>query len=237
MKYTNRLGLPDSIYNAITGLHSDYDRGLSDITVTELLGPPQIRRLRAEYDDELTADIADEGFILLGSAVHKLLETSERKAETEQRHYVTINGVKIGGQFDRYLFDGSGLLQDYKVMSVWEKIFGFKAEKAQQLNVLAYILNHNSKAVSKLEVVAIYRDWQKSKAGDGKYPEAQMEVVPIELWSDAEQLKFIKERLLAHANPSAECTQDERWKGNVRCKSYCPVRDYCLQFAKLKEEK
>ncbi len=235
MKYTNRLNLPESIVNAVTD--RDYDRGESDITVTELLGPPQIRRLRAEHDDELTVDVADQGYILFGSAVHKILEKAERTAETEARYYVTVNGVKIGGQFDRYLFQSDGLLQDYKVMSVWEKIFGFKAGKSQQLNVLAYILNHNSKSVSRLEVVALYRDWQKSKAGDGKYPEQQMEIVPMELWSDAEQLKFIQERLQAHANPSAECTQDERWKGNLRCKNYCPVKDYCYQWAKLKEEK
>jgi hypothetical protein len=84
-------------------------------------------------------------------------------------------------------------------------------------------------------VVALYRDWQKSKAGDGKYPAQQMEIVPIELWSDAEQLKFIKERLMAHANPSSECTQDERWKNNVRCKSYCPVSQWCPQFAALEK--
>jgi len=235
MKYTNRLNLPDSIVHAVTD--NDYDRGESDITVTELLGPPQIRRLRAEHDDELTGDVADQGYLLLGSAVHKILEKAERTAETEKRYYVTVDGVKIGGQFDRYLFDSSGLLQDYKVMSVWEKIFGFKAEKTQQLNLLAYILNHNSKSVSRLEVVALYRDWSKSKAGDGKYPEQQMEIVPIELWSEADQLKFIRERVAAHANPNAECTQDERWKNNVRCKSYCQVRDFCPQFAKLKELK
>lgn len=234
MHYTNRLNLPDSIVNAI--VDHDYDRGQSDITVTELLGPPQIRRLRTEHDAELTEDVADCGYRLLGSAVHKLLEKSESKAEVEARLYVTIDGVKIGGQFDRYLFETDGLLQDYKVMSVWEKIFGFRIEKEQQLNVLAYILNHNSKHVSKLEVVALYRDWQKSKAGDGKYPFTQMEVVDIDLWTDAEQLKFIRERLSAHANPSAECTQDERWKGNTRCKNYCIVRDFCPQFAALEKK-
>jgi hypothetical protein len=96
VKYTNSLNLPQAIVNAIT--EHDYDRGESDITVTELLGPPQIRRLRIEHDDEITVDVADQGFILLGSSVHKILEHAETSAETEKRLYVTVNGVKRVGE-------------------------------------------------------------------------------------------------------------------------------------------
>ena len=51
MKLTNKFNLPEPIVNAVN--NTGYTPGSSDITVTQLIQPPLIRKLRIEHDDEM----------------------------------------------------------------------------------------------------------------------------------------------------------------------------------------
>jgi hypothetical protein len=282
MQYTNKLKLPQAIYDAI--VNDEYDRGESDITVTQLIQPVQMTKLQMQYKDQLVEDIADNIYALMGKSIHYILEKAESIMPVEKRLYVDIDGIKLGGQLDRLALiskDGgfSGKVQDYKIASVWEYIHGLNKEKEEQLNCLAYILNQNNYPVSELEIVMIFRDWQKSKAKyDKDYPQQQIAIINIPLWPEGKQKNFIEHKIfLFNSKNMFECTDNDRWatndvyavknskqkkalklfdnyedaadyvsanvkadsietrKGeNKRCDSYCNVKDFCPQYAKIR---
>jgi hypothetical protein len=282
MQYTNKLKLPQAIYDAI--VNDEYDRGESDITVTQLIQPVQMTKLQMEYEDKLVEDIADNIYALMGKSIHYILEKAESIMPVEKRLYIDIDGVKLGGQLDRLALiskDGgfSGKVQDYKIASVWEYIHGLNKEKEEQLNCLAYILNQNNYPVSELEIIMIFRDWQKSKAKyDKDYPQQQIAIINISLWPIDNQKAFIEHKIMHFQSDYIfGCTDNDKWatndvyavknnkqkkalklfsnyedaadyvsanvkadsietrKGeNKRCDSYCNVKDFCPQYAKLR---
>lgn len=213
VKLTNKAGLPGAIIEAIK--NDDYTPGESDISVTQLINPPRIRVLKKRHSDEIVEDASNMIFALLGTAVHAILERSEPTALVENRLYLDIDGWKLGGQYDRMSIR-QVTLQDYKVCSVWESIYGIKPDRIAQLNVLKYIAMHNGhNNLKKLEVVAIFRDWQKSKAKyDKKYPQHQVQRIPVEVWDREKTLTYVKERINTHRMAESvlpECTKEERW--------------------------
>lgn len=207
---TNNSGLPIAIVNAIK--NAEYDRGLSDITVTQLIAPPRKVALETQYKDEIEEDVADLIFALLGSAVHYILEKANLEGLVEERLYADVKGWKVGGQVDHLSKDG--ILTDYKVMSVWEAKHGLKDEKEQQLNLLAELARENGYAVNGLQIVSIYRDWSKSKARYGDHPKEQIEVHNITLWGEKQAKEFMNDRVSAHQKARMilpECSDSERW--------------------------
>jgi hypothetical protein len=76
--YTNNLGLPKAMFDALT-LDNHVSQG-SDFGVTTLLSPPRLQALLAEHRHEIEEDAADRVWLLFGSAVHIVLE---RAAEAD----------------------------------------------------------------------------------------------------------------------------------------------------------
>lgn len=250
MKLTNKLGLPDALVKAVA--HDDYVRGDADYTVTQLLQPPRITELTRQHWDEIEEDVSDRIWALLGTVVHGILERAETVASVEERWVaqVKVNNIKgkageghyiysVSGKFDRFLMFPNGLLQEYKVCSVWEGIFGLKKDREQQLNMLAWLARENEHEIKKLEVVAIYRDWSKGKAREGgNYPQRQVQTIPVALWEPSRTEAFIAERIRLHEAAKVElpeCTDEERWaadytyavmkQGNKRAVRVLPTED------------
>ena len=215
MQLTNRLNLPAPILRAI---HNDkYDRGDSDITVTELIGPAQIRHLKKKHAAELTEDAADRVWSMLGSAMHSVLEDiakGDPNLVAEKRLYVDMGvdetSVMLGGQFDIYDRELHELT-DYKVTSVWNALG--KQEWEEQLNVLAFLLAINNYGKPRsLRVIAILRDWQKRMANTGEYPRCQVVNIEVKQWPDGAASEYIIKRLREHLqDPPPPCTDEERW--------------------------
>jgi hypothetical protein len=216
MKYTNKFNLPESIAQAI--INDDYNSGKSDITVTQIISPVQQVRLQKQYADQLQEDISENIYALIGKAIHYILEKAENTMPVEKRLFTEINGWKISGQFDRLALitqDGgfSGIIQDYKIVSIWEFIYGLNPERETQLNLLAYLLILNNYKVSKLQIVMIFRDWQKSKAMyDKDYPQQQIGIINVPLWPIEKMEAYLESRIkLFQSENIPECTQEERW--------------------------
>ena len=101
MKITNKAGLPEAIVQAVRA--DPYDKGAARFSVTELIGPPIIRLLHQQHDDEVEEDAADRIWSLFGSAVHGILE---RAASSEiggkiyegKNHAEAILKAKADGQ-------------------------------------------------------------------------------------------------------------------------------------------
>lgn len=208
---TNKLGLPAPIVRAVE--RDPYDRGRSDFTVTQLCGPPRLRVLRKRHAAEITEDVSDRIYSLVGQSVHTILERAAMEgALAEKRLYMTVDGLAIGGQLDHYLFV-DGTLSDYKVTSQWTDLA--KPDWGMQLNFLALLLHDNGYDVRKLEIAAIFRDWSKTRAKtDPGYPQLPVALAPFPLWSPVEALDKLKERIAIHLAAEAvlpDCTDEERW--------------------------
>lgn len=212
MELTNNYHLPEPVINAI--LNDLYDPGESDITVTQLIDAPRIRLLTRKHYDELKEDAIDRLWILLGQAVHQILERANETGVVEERLYIDLRGWKVGGQFDRLaLVDNT--LQDYKITSAWTAITGPKSEWEKQLNCLAVLAREAGYEVDKLEIFALYRDWSKMKMMQSdNYPRHMAESIPIPMWEHRDGLAYMKERIEIHKAAELDlpdCTHAERW--------------------------
>ena len=227
MKYTNKHNIPDEVIRALK--NDNYSKGDADISATGLLQPPQIRILNNEHEDEITTDVSDRIWILLGTSVHNILEKANEgnpDVLTEQRIYATVDGFKISGQTDTISLKEK-ILKDFKVTSAWSVISARKDGKpewAQQLNIYAWLYKQNNdEDIKQLQIIAICRDWNKNQMlrSGGDYPKSPVAVIPVNLWTEEEQLEFIRERIQLHKQSDLmfefngtipPCTAQERWK-------------------------
>jgi hypothetical protein len=211
---TNRLGLPSSLVKAVT--NDKYHRGDAHISVTSLIGPARKRYLEQLHAEEITEDVAERIWALMGQIAHGILERADDQAWCEERLFIERFGWRISGQFDRYLLEEDGRLQDYKLTSTYAIRDGVKPEWTAQENVYALMLREHGYRVTSLDVVCILRDWQKAKAKHSPdYPQVPALVIPVQVWPKHQIEKYIQARLNAHSKAHRdlpECTAEERWE-------------------------
>ena len=220
MRITNNADLPAAIVEAVR--NDPYDAGDCDISVTRLIGPPQMRVLERRHAEDISEDASDRIWALVGQIGHGILERAETVAIAERRLFAEIAGWRVSGQFDRLTVLDDGSLADYKFTSVWAVADGPKSEWVAQLNALRWLAERNGyPPIRRLLIVAILRDWSKGKARQGNgYPPQQVKVVPVPLWPLEAAERYIAERIELHrlaeqaaerGLPLPECTPEERW--------------------------
>jgi len=219
---TNKFDLPQFVVDALT--HSDYTRGDSDISVTQLIDSPRIARLQREHADEQTKDAVDFVWSRFGTSVHTMFEESLKATGsdviTEERLFTETQGWKLSGAIDaQEVSDDGVIISDFKVTSAWSVIFD-KSSWHTQLNVYAYLVRKaKGQTVKKLQIVALLRDWVRSKAQQGgEYPTAPIVVLDIPIWSEAEQDAYVESQIKKHMEatntdqPLIFCTSEETWQ-------------------------
>ena len=214
MKFTNKHNLPSPLVQAVK---NDPYKLEGDISVTGLLRPPQMAYLENEHKDEIEVDVSERIYALLGSAVHEVLERSEIVGVVQERRLsLEVEGWTVTGKADLYYQEG--VLQDYKVTSVYSFLLGDKPDWEAQLNFYALMFRWHGLPVRKIEIVAILRDWMKSKSEyERNYPPAPALVAPVRLWTVLEAIDRMLERVRLHQKARAEgtfpdCTPEERWE-------------------------
>jgi hypothetical protein len=241
MRLTNRLGLPRSIENALR--NDPYNRGDAHISVTSLIGPARKRALEIRHRNEITEDVSERIWALMGQIAHGILERADDQAWCEERLFIERHQWRISGAFDRYLLEEDGLLQDYKLTSTYAIKDGAKPEWEAQENIYALMLREHGYKVTRLEVVAILRDWQKAKAKHTPdYPQVPALVIPVEVWNAGRTETYIRDRLFEHGTAQhklPDCTAEERWErpavfalhktGNTRATSLHDIREEAEQ--------
>lgn len=216
MKLTNKLNLPQALFDAVQ--NDSYSSGDADFSVTTLLKPPRAVALQKAHWDELEEDASDRIWSLLGQVVHGILERANKSGISERRLNAVIDGVKISGGMDLY---NDGVLQDYKFVTVY-KFQNNKVpiEYEEQLNCYAEILRQNNFPVKKLEIVGILRDWSKNAARkDPGMPQEQVVVRDVPLWGQEQAQAFLRERIKLHKYAQTalpECTAEEKWEKPTR---------------------
>lgn len=217
MIITNKYGVPDIIWKAASS--DKYSRGLSDISVTQLIDAPQIARLREKHHAEIEQDVADRMWSLLGTAVHSLLEHAEENCITEERLFTKVAGLVVSGAIDvqEVLPDGSIGILDFKVTSVTSVMYGKKSWE-DQLNCYAHLVRESKGlVVSRLQICAILRDWKRSDTlRDSRYPASPITVVDIPVWNSAKAAQYFMDRAELHAQAFAgeiaPCGVEDRWE-------------------------
>ncbi len=246
MQYTNRYSLPEPLVSAIK--KDPYTRA-GNISVTDLIKAPQIRYLERKHQDEITVDVSDEIYLLLGSAVHEILSRAgDDNAIHEKRLSVKVHGWEVTGITDRYEPE-SGTLIDAKVTSVYSFLLGEKPEWTAQLNCYAALWRTHGYKVKGLRILAILRDWTKRRAlSESDYPAVPALMKDIPLWSQEKAVQYIKQRVSLHQRAEKwaeypDCTDEDRWarpatwavkkKGNKRAKKVFHDEEAADSWAKM----
>lgn len=207
MKITNNTGLPAPIVAACTPYPPMPER----YSVTELVGPAMLGRLRREHWEEIEEDAADRLWAIMGSAMHAILAGhADVNALTEERLREKIGDTWISGQPDLYTEDDGGTVWDYKFTTVYAHGEAVKPEWVGQLNAYAWLLRKQGFPVKAAKVAVVYRDWSKRHEKQG-IPRAEVRAVP--LYSQDEAEDYIRFRLIDHLDPEPPvCTAEERWE-------------------------
>ena len=219
MKITNKFNVPQPLVTLATREY--YSKGKAQYSVTEIMSPPKVRRMREQYDAEMETDVTDMFWSMLGSALHVVMERGQTDNHvTEERIFAEIDGVTISGAIDlQEDRDGGVIITDYKMTSAWS-VMNEKKEWHQQLNIYAWLVEKIKKRrVDGLRICAIIRDYSSHDTREG-YPASPIHMVEIPMRDLAETEAYIKERLELHRNakvaqdfgePLPECTPEERW--------------------------
>lgn len=240
MIITNKFNLPQTFVNITR--RPTYSKGKANLSATELINSPRIVQLRKAHEAEVETDVADMIWSIFGTAIHGVLEHGKDDNHiVEERLHAEVDGWSISGAIDLQIIneDGTYTVNDYKTTGAWA-VMNEKVEWEQQLNIYAWLVEHVKKVkVSKLEIVAIIRDWSRRDAAmKANYPDAPIKVIPIQVWTQEFREQFIRDRITQHSNAlmAAEmgeqlplCTSEQMWEkqplfavmkeGNVRAKS------------------
>lgn len=218
MQITNVNNLPEPLVRAVT--RHPRESSPNRISVSELIQPPQLRALAKQHEGNLTEDAGDRIWSLLGTLLHGVLERNAKGLKdtvSEEALEAGFLGWTLIGHYDlsEMLLDGE-LLTDWKLTSVWSVRDGVKTEWEQQLNVYAELIRRAGRFVNHLQIVAIGRDWSKSKARfDSSYPQQQVKVLPVPLWTPEQATEFIEDRIKLHQQAEKgvwpDCSPEERW--------------------------
>jgi len=197
---------------------------------------------------------ANENIKIIDSLIDaEFPDKPEDKYMFERTLHITVDDMVISGTFD--LFEKStGKLQDYKTCSTWAYIYPeSKLSWVRQTNIYAYLLREHGYEVNEISVVAIFKDFSKSKIVQNKdYPKQPVIEMPIELYPHEKVGAYIKERVRLHKQAELgnviECTGAERWakadmwavmaKGAKRAlpNSLCQSEIAAKKFLKMNEE-
>jgi len=222
-RITNKHTLPQTLVNLAKS--RDYSRGKSDRSITQLIDSPQVSVLRMANENNISEDVVDTFWANLGSAIHHITEKgADDDHLVEERLFTEVGNWTISGAIDiqKLESDGSISVLDYKFTSVWS-VKNPKLDWERQLNCYAFLVaKEKKKKIKDLKIVTFLRDWNRNNAKrDFKYPQQQILVVPIKLWSFKEQEKYMEDRVRLHqetvygfiSNKSmSECTDEERWQ-------------------------
>lgn len=221
MRVTNKFNVPAPLVTLATKEY--YSKGKSQYSVTELLSPPRLRRLRERYDAEIETDVTDLMWQMLGSALHVVMERGQTEGHiTEERLFTEIDGVTISGAIDlQEETSGGVVITDYKFTSAWA-VMNEKQEWVEQLNVYKWLVEREKgKKVVSLRICALIRDWNRRETKEG-YPLAPIQMVEIPMWDSAEE--FVRGRLDLHRDAKVsedfgealpECSEAERWQSET----------------------
>jgi hypothetical protein len=246
MIITNKFNLPQTFVNIMK--RPTYTKGKANLSATEMISSPRIVQLRKLHENKVETDVTEMVWSIFGTAIHGVLEHGKDENHlVEERINASHHGWSISGAVDLQIVnaDGSVTINDYKTCSAWA-VMNEKIEWEYQLNIYAWLVEKVKQIpVSKIEIVAIIRDWNRREASlKPQYPDAPIKVIPINLWPYEMREKFVEERITAHSNALFEletggnlppCSPDDMWErpttfaikkiGSAKARNVCATKE------------
>lgn len=240
MVLTNVHGLPQPLMNLFN--KERYTKGDAHVSVTELIGSPRISVLKTKHSHSISEDLVDRFWALIGTNIHRILEQgADDEHLTEERLYVDVGGWRVSGGIDVQRHkDGEIDIIDWKFVSVMSAKSP-KKEWEAQLNCYAWLIKESKGVdVGKLQVCAILRDWQRSRAStDPTYPQVPIITIDLPRWSHEERAAFVASRVAQHKEARRsndwgeglpECTTEEMW---VREAKYAVIKEGAQKASRM----
>ena len=221
MIITNKQGLPAPVVALLT--RNYYSKGKSQYSVTEVIAPPRIKRLREQYDDVIEMDATELIASQFGTFMHGKLESHEIENHiNEERIFAHINDVTFSGQIDLQEITPKGvIITDYKFVKAWSAM-NSQSSWETQLNIYKWLVETVKKTkVIGLRVCAFIKDFDKNSASrNERYPQAEAVMLEFPLWDSVKTETYIRDRLEMHREAKMQhdfgeelqlCTNEERW--------------------------
>lgn len=151
---------------------------------------------------------------ILQDLLASLDSTNQSGIESTLRWKLNDHWTLVGT--DDHYDELAAKVMDWKITSVWSVLFA-DHNWEEQCNMYGYMRRKNGYEVEALEVWALLRDWQKSKAkysGDPRYPKIPFVRVPLRVWSMDECEDYIENRikLFVPGKKPRPCTPEEKWQ-------------------------
>lgn len=232
------------LYDAFKEYATVYTSRGADYSITDLIkSPRQVRLFKRHYEEiHRDVDILKSLGSFRGTAIHDLFKkllwkiiqkSNDKDYMVESMVWDRLCGRRISGRIDVLWRD---ILFDFKTTSAWKKVFGDFGEWEQQLNMYAFMLALIRVPVTQIAVISWYQDWDKLKVYANKqYPKEPMELIPLKVWTPAEQQAHIVSRIELHKqwettsdNDLPYCTSIEMWAKEDSWAAYKLTKDGSL---------
>ena len=200
MKITNNQNLPAPVVALLT--RNYYTKGESQYSVTEIMSPPKIRRLREQYDSEIEVDVTSLLATQFGTFMHGKLEAKEIEGYlNEERLFTMVDGVTISGAIDLQQTTPEGVvIIDYKFVKAYSVMMN-KIDWEIQLNIYKWLVETvKHTKVSGLKICAFIKDFAKFETSREGYPQAEAVMIDIPMWDSVRTETYVRNRLEAHRN-------------------------------------
>jgi len=231
MKITNVHRVPEPLMTLAKGQY--YSKGEADYSVTELMSPPRVQRLKSKHNADMVQDVSQMLWSLLGSALHVVMERGQTEGWiTEERLFTKVDDVVISGGVDLQEETPDGIIiYDYKFTSAWA-VMNEKVEWEQQLNIYKWLVETvKRKKVVGLKICSLIRDFSRHETGRAGYPQSTIHMVDVPMWDTFKAESYVRERLNMHRDAKLaadfeeelpQCSSDERWMSET---TYAVKRD------------
>lgn len=226
MKLTNKNNLPIQFVNAV---NVDYRPTPHQYSVTTVLNSVRQTLLQRRHTEEIEDDVSNQIWAILGTAFHSLMENSKESANELKEEYLKQNlnvlhedlkDYFLSGKADLYDADQKKIV-DFKTTSAFKFVKKDFEDYRLQLLMYAWLFRKIGFEVNEGEIIAVLRDWQKSKAKfDKDYPQLQVQKVnfkftekDFEFIEDFIKVKFLELKKYEEV-PDDElpiCNEEERW--------------------------
>ena len=238
MKTTNIYNLPQAFENLA---NEEYEITPNSYGATTMLKGIREIILTRRYFDNIEQDVSDMVWMILGSAVHKILESHDATGQAETKFMHPLSKSRVTGVIDLY---GDGVVEDYKTATVWKVIFGDFEDWRRQGIIYVWLLRKNGVYADKLRFHALLKDWTAREARYKKdYPQHSVwtwrynvttdDLIWIEQWL-TDKIHRIESMLDMADDDLPQCSVDERWQ--TPCK-YAAMKNGRKSALKVSENK
>lgn len=227
MQLTNRFGADEAIVAAVS--NDAYDSEGSDISITGLSVPPQMRVLRKRYGHLIVEDVSERLPSLRGQIAHAILERSGIPNEwSERRLFIEVRNWKVSGKPDKIeaMHLNNNILADHKFPTLKSFRYGFQRDKGLKPEYIPQgsgyklLLNKHGVKIDKVIFKPTLLEWSVVDAARNRddYPPSPFYNFDIPVWNEKVAFEWMDSRVKLHQEADLlpdealqPCTDEERW--------------------------